>query len=95
MYTVKVYNKEHLFDVMHYNAFQNALADISNKKVFETIPKELIDSLGNPGIYYGSWDEENDIADDFEFRYENGVTAYVGETYTVDSLRRKENIIYE
>ena len=92
MYTVKVYKEKQIIDVMHYRSFQNALADISEKKVFETTPKELIDSLGNPGIYYGSWDEENNIADDFEFRYENGVTVYVGETYTVDSLRRKEKL---
>ena len=84
MYTVKVYNKEHLFDVMHYNAFQNALADISNKKVFETIPEEFLDSLGNPNICFSSWDEKNNVADDFEFRFENGVIVYIGKTYTKD-----------
>lgn len=80
MYVLKISMKQTLLEVRHYNYFQNALADIIDKgNIFDKIPDEIIRNLeDNPVMYCVSVDE-NKIADDFEFRYKNGLTIYVGQ----------------
>ena len=94
MFVVKIYKEKQLLDVIHYNIFQNALADIGDKSVFENIPKNLIDTLGNPEIYCFSRDEETNTADDFEFRYSNGVIVYLGEIFPIDMVRGQKETLY-
>jgi hypothetical protein len=84
MFVVKIIKDGQILDVKHYSVFQNAVADIGNGNIFENIPDELFSTLGNPKILCFSESEETGISDDFEFRYENGVTVYVGEICTVD-----------
>lgn len=83
MYLMKVYLKKNLVDVKHYNKFENALADIADENFTDNLPDEVYETLGNPKVYYGSRDLEN-IADDFEFRFDNNVCIYVGVVSTID-----------
>lgn len=86
MFVVKIYTKEkQILDVKHYMVFQNALADIGDKSIFENISDELFDTLDNPKISSHSISEENNTADDFEFRYANGVIVYLGEISPIDT----------
>lgn len=86
MFVAKIYTREkkEILDVRHYSVFQNALADIAVKEMFENIPDELVETLGNPDIRCHSVSETTNIADDFEFRYTNGVIVYLGEICPVD-----------
>ena len=78
-YILKLYRKENLTDLCrkYFRRFENAMACIADADIFEHLPEELRANLGNPQIYYASRD--NDVADDFEFRYQNGVVIYVGQ----------------
>lgn len=77
-YLVKICKDGEILDVKHYKKFENIVAEISNKKIFESIPDEIARELEfTPKIYYGSVDERNN-ADDFEFRYKNGLYVYAG-----------------
>lgn len=87
MFVVKISKEKQLLDVKHYAVFQNALADIGNKEIFENISDELFDTLGNPEIKNYSISEENNTADDFEFKYTNGVVVYLGEIIPKDSTK--------
>lgn len=84
MFVVKIYKEKQILDVKHYSVFQNAVADIGEGNIFENISDELFSSLGNPKIYCHSRSTDKNVADDFEFRYTNGVTVYIGEINTVD-----------
>lgn len=83
MYILKVTLNQQILAVRHYKVFQNALADVADYKFAESLPKNTAETLGNPEIYCGSKDN-NDIADDFEFRYNNGVCVYIGVVFTQD-----------
>lgn len=85
MYLMKISNGKQLLDVKHYTHFQNAIAAISEEDAFEKVPDDLCDTLGNPRIYYGSYSDKTGMADDFEFRYSNGINIYVGEISTEDT----------
>lgn len=82
-YILKLYQKGKLTDEnkvfrrKYFRRFENAVACIADADIFERLPEELRANLGNPQIYYASRD--NDVADDFEFRYQNGVVIYVGQ----------------
>ena len=89
MYVVKVYKKEKdydkLFGIKFYNNFENAVADTCTVDgvLFDLLPHELIETLGRPNIYCCS-DGVDGVADDFEFRYDNGITIYIGKIMTED-----------
>lgn len=85
MFVVKISKEKQLLDVKHYIVFQNALADIANKNIFENIPDELFDTLDNPEISNHSFCEKSNVADDFEFRYSNEIVVYLGEICPVDN----------
>lgn len=80
MYVAKILKDQQLLDVKHYEHFENAVAEIGDLDMFDNLPAELYNTLGNPEIYCGSIN--NGIADDFEFRYENGVNVHVGTVMT-------------
>lgn len=85
MFVAKIYTTDkQILDVKHYLVFQNALADIASEDMFENIPNELLETLGSPDIHCHSVSETTNAADDFEFRYPNGVIVYLGEIYAVD-----------
>lgn len=90
MFVVKISKDKQLLGICHYNVFQNALADILNGNVFESTIDEAIldgiDSSGAWGIPKISSHSVSDagIADDFEFKYDNGVLVYLGEIFVVD-----------
>ena len=89
-YVMKISHKKQLLDVRHYVVFQNALADIAEKKIFDNISNELFNTLDNPNIYCASFSDERNAADDFEFRYSNGVQVYIGEIFPVDGINNKQ-----
>ena len=90
MFIAKIYKEKQLLDVKHYISFQNALANIADKYIFDSVPDELVNTLGNPEIHCFSYSEETGEADDFEFRYPNGVMVYVGEISPVDTGKIKQ-----
>lgn len=81
MYVMKISFNNQLLSVQHYKHFQNAIADISEENFFTYISidkaKEVKENLGNPKIFYAGSDSKG-IADDFEFRYPNGLNIYIG-----------------
>ena len=87
MFIVKLYHKETLLHVELYKKFRNALAAIGNKNIFENLSDELLSSLENPAIHACSYNETKGIADDFEFRYSNGVRVYVGQVIPFDAAK--------
>ena len=91
MYVVKVGKKKEILKVQHYNHIENVLAAIANNNLFDDLPKEVTDitDAQNPIIYYASEDEYG-IADDFEFRYKDGIYVYVGRICCVDEPSKGE-----
>ena len=83
MVAVKIYTtsqptqSKRLVGTKYYANFRNALADIVNKTIFNDISSISIDSLNNPAIR--NFSQENNVATDFEFRYENGIFVYVND----------------
>lgn len=90
MYAAKIYKEGRIMDVKHYEHFQNALADIGSRDIFDNLPSELLDGLWNPSIRYFSRSDDG-IADDFEFRYMNGITVTLGEISPVDIKNNSKN----
>lgn len=91
MYLVKVCKDRQILDVLHYHRFENVFADVADKTIFreDMIPESImleIDKCDYPKIYCASETEEG-IADDFEFRYENGIYVYVGRVLFGDRMR--------
>jgi hypothetical protein len=82
-YILKLYQKGKLTDEnkefcrRYFRRFENAVACISDADIFECLSEELRANLGNPQIYYAS--SGNGVADDFEFRFQNGIVAYIGQ----------------
>lgn len=87
MYLMKISFENQLLAVQHYKSFQNAVADISDETFFNFLSEEneqkVRENLGNPKIFYAGANS-NGIADDFEFRYSNGVNIYVGTILPMD-----------
>lgn len=83
MYVMKVYLDKQLMSVRHYNKFQNAFADIADENFTDDLSDEIMETLGKPQLYYASRDNDN-MADDFEFRFNNNVIVYVGVIDTMD-----------
>ena len=85
MYVVKVCKGKEILRVQHYNHMENVLKDISNNSLFDDLPEEItsITDVQNPEIYYAS-EDENGMADDFEFRYENRIYVYAGTVSCMD-----------
>ena len=85
MYVVEVRKGKEILKVQHYNHIENVLAAIANNNIFDNLPEEITDitDVHNPEIYYASEDEDG-MADDFEFRYEDGIYVYVGRICCVD-----------
>ena len=86
MLTVKITKEKQILDVKHYRSFRNVVADIGSLGIFENIGDELVETLGNPRIYAHSVNDQG-IADDFEFRYANGILVYVGDIYFDDEFK--------
>ena len=91
MYLVKVCKEKQILDVLHYQRFENIFADVVDKTIFreEFIPEDImleIDRCESPKIFYSSETEEG-IADDFEFRYGNGIYVYAGTIHLEDRVR--------
>ena len=78
---MKISFNNQLLSVQHYKHFQNAIADISEENFFNYISideaEAVKENLGNPKILYAGINS-NGIADDFEFRYPNGLNIYIG-----------------
>ena len=85
MYVVKVCKGKETLKVLHYNHIENVLKAISNNSLFDDLPEEItsITDVQNPKIYYAS-EDENGMADDFEFRYENRIYVYAGTVSCMD-----------
>lgn len=85
MFLVKIMKKQQILDIKHYTKFQNILADIINKdnNIFNNLSREMIDSLESPKIYCHSDTYIIEDADDFEFRFSNDITIYVGKIYPI------------
>ena len=85
MYVVKVCKGKEILKVQHYNHIENVLKDISNNSLFDDLPEEItsITDVQNPEIHYAS-EDENGMADDFEFRYENRIYVYAGTVGCMD-----------
>ena len=90
MYLVKVCKGKQILKVQHYNHIENVLKDISNNSLFDDLPEEItsITDVQNPEIYYAS-EDENKMADDFEFRYEDGIYVYAGRICCVDDIKER------
>lgn len=91
MYLVKVCKEKQILDVLHYQRFENVFADVSDKTIFRDgiIPDEImleIDKCECPKIFCASESSEG-VADDFEFRYGNGIYVYVGTIRLEDRVR--------
>lgn len=95
MYIVKLVDTSNgrdnpiILSVYHFKKFQNALAFATDKEseLFENLPDDRIDTLGNPHIICGSVHEKKkktSYMDDFELRYENGLYVYIGEPFCAD-----------
>lgn len=87
MYLMKIYRrgKGNLMDVKHFEHFENAVASLISKHAFENLTDEDVITLGKPGLYFASVNKEKNVADDFEFRYENGITVYIGQVCPSDN----------
>lgn len=90
MYIVKIVKrdkeKNQELDIMYFHHIENVLAAIADKTIFrkEHISEKIIMecSKENPSIFYGGVSSSK--ADDFEFRYTNGIYIYVGEPLFFD-----------
>ena len=94
MYVAKVYTrddngKQVYHDIRHYKHFESAVSEISDKGLFDNLSDDLYDTLGKCTIFFGGISNDTNMADDFEFRFENGVVVYVG-TIIVEDLEVKE-----
>lgn len=94
MYVVKVYklddNQINLLGVRFYNKFENAVADVCtvDANLSDILNNEDIKTLGRPSIYCSSVDDDG-VSDDFEFRYENKITIYIGKIITEDQNKEE------
>lgn len=91
MYLVKICKEKQILDILHYQKFENIFADVADKTIFreDFIPEEImleINKCEYPKIFCAS-ETENGIADDFEFRYENGIYVYAGTIHLGDKIR--------
>lgn len=83
LYILKLYQKGKLaeqnkvFCRKYFRRFENAVAYITVPDIFECLPKELRTTLGNPRVWCSSFNDG--VADDFEFRYQNGIVVYIGQ----------------
>ena len=85
MYVVKITKEKQILAVRHYEKFQNALAEIIHGTVFEDLEDDIIPrEIGRPELSYHSIDEDTNTADDFEFRYPDGLLVYLGEILVMD-----------
>ena len=73
----KLTEQNKVFCCRYFRKFENAVACIAVPDIFECLPEELQATLGNPKIYCAS--RGNGIADDFRFRYQNGIVVYIGQ----------------
>lgn len=71
MFIVKIYHEKKLLHIIHYRIFQNLIADIRNETIFENLPKELVETLGEPRVRFYSDD------DHYKISYKNGVVIYI------------------
>lgn len=87
MYVMKIYKRgsDNLMDVKHFEYFENAVASLISKRAFNNLADGDVITLGKPELYFASIDKEKNIADDFEFRYENGIIVYIGQVYPSDN----------
>lgn len=82
-YILKLYQKDKLtgqekvFCRKYFRRFENAVACITVPDIFKCLPEALRTTLGNPRVRNSSFNDG--VADDFEFRYQNGVTVYIGQ----------------
>ena len=95
MYILKLSYNNQILAIRHYNSFQNALADVADLDIInEIVSSDIRNSLGecgNPKISFHTINK-SDIADDFEFKYDNGLLAYIGEVLVKDNTTLKENL---
>lgn len=91
MYIMKISKANQLVHVLHFESFQNAIACIADKAFLNNLPNNQYISasgLGRPQIIYGGISNRDNLPDDFEFRYENGVRVYVGTILTEEEMER-------
>lgn len=91
MYIMKILKEKQLLSVWHYETFENAMADVADHKVFDDIPDEIINSMGewgNPKIFCHSYNDEAELADNFEFIYPCGIIIYIGKVLTEEAKKR-------
>ena len=91
MYLVKICKENQILDVLHYQRFENIFADVADKTIFreDFIPEDImlkIDECKCPQIFCAS-ETENGVADDFEFRYGDGIYVYAGTIHLGDRVR--------
>ena len=94
LYQVKVRRHDgrgELIDVLFYKHFENAIADIMNKSVDifdKAVPDSFYEEEQFPKMRcfsVGNTTDGDEVADDFEFIYENvDVFVYVGKIMTED-----------
>lgn len=89
MYIVKTFNKKEdgtviVFDIAHFEHFENALAYVIDLEPFMDIPDSYHFTPDVRALHYSSRGCD-DLADDFEIRYECGITVYIGQIYIKDA----------
>lgn len=91
MYIMKISKGSQLVHVLHFESFQNAIACIADEAFLNNLPNNqciALNDLGRPQIIYGGISNKDNLPDDFEFRYENGVRVYVGTILTEEEKER-------
>jgi hypothetical protein len=79
MYLVKIVKNHNVLSILHYQYFENIIAGIADQSIFSEIDTSLIPKdYKSPKIYFASTNPEHNTADDFEFRYEDGMYIYAG-----------------
>lgn len=91
MYVVKICKDKQILDVLHYEKFENIFADVADKSIFRDscISNEILEEVNNCKLYSAS-ETDDKVADDFEFRYGDGICVYAGLVYTKDTEYRRK-----
>lgn len=89
MYVVKICKDKQILDVLHYEKFENIFADVADKSIFRNsgISNEILEEVNNCENLklYSASETDDKVADDFEFRYGDGICVYAGLVYTKDT----------
>lgn len=92
MYVIKICKNKEILDVLHYERFENVVADIADLTIFDSsnVSTDILESCTEPPRLYSAGESEDGVADDFEFRFKDGVYIYAGRVLTEEEKVRIE-----